>query len=76
MTDNLKLSIYDMDLSVRAFNALIRASKRDLDSILAIATYGELRKIKNIGPKNAADVINKIRSMGFHDWADRINEDG
>ena len=71
----MELSIYDMDLSVRAFNALIRAGIQDVASILAIDTYGELREIKYLGQKIAADIISEMRRMGFDDWADRMDVD-
>jgi hypothetical protein len=75
LLDKVEVKVSDMGLSGRPFNNLDRAGKRTLASILSIATYSELIKIPKLGHASAAEIINRVREMGFHEWADRMEKE-
>jgi hypothetical protein len=72
--NELVTDIHDMGFSGRTHNALCRAGKHTLKSILAIPSYDELTSFNGLGEKSANEIVNKIRSIGFNDWADRIEK--
>jgi len=60
----LKMTIEELDLSVRSFNCLKRAN---IDTVgdLSQKTEEELSKVRNLGKKSLEEVINKIHSLGL-----------
>ncbi|NCB43258.1 MAG: hypothetical protein EOM59_11635 [Clostridia bacterium] len=59
-----KIDISDMDLSVRAYNCLIRANKRTI-SDLAVMSFNDFLKIRNLGHKTVDEVITKLKEYGI-----------
>ncbi len=60
----LQTPIEDLDLSVRAYNCLKRASLLTVQDITA-KTETEMMKIRNLGKKSLKEVIDKIKDMGL-----------
>lgn len=60
----LKMTIEELDLSVRSFNCLKRAN---IDTVgdLSQKTEEELSKVRNLGKKSLEEVINKLHSLGL-----------
>lgn len=59
-----KITIEEMDLSVRAFICLKRANINKVEDLIEL-TQEELRKIRNIGRKSAEEIENKLQRMGI-----------
>lgn len=57
-------TIENMDLSVRTYNCLYRASIKDTEDIIAGGTE-KLRKVRNLSLKNMQEVIIKMQKLGF-----------
>lgn len=54
------------NFSVRSYNCLKRAGFNTCEDIVSrITTYDDLLKIRNLGKKCAAEVVEKVREMGF-----------
>ena len=68
--------VCDIGLSRQAKGALLRASKQTVKSILSITTWDELCGIRNFGVKSRGEVLVKMRELGFHEWADRMDAEG
>lgn len=60
----LEMSIEDMDLSVRSFNCLKRASIHTVED-LTKKTEDDMLKVRNLGRKSLDEVINKLASYGL-----------
>lgn len=60
----LQTSIEDLDLSVRAYNCLKRASLLTVQDIIS-KKESEMSKIRNLGKKSLKEVIEKIKDMGL-----------
>lgn len=60
----LQTPIEDLDLSVRAYNCLKRASLLTVQDITA-KSENEMMKIRNLGKKSLKEVIDKIKDMGL-----------
>ncbi len=60
----LQTPIEDLDLSVRAYNCLKRASLLTVQDITA-KSENEMMKIRNLGKKSLKEVIEKIKDMGL-----------
>ena len=58
------LSIEDLELSVRAYNCLKRASINSMTELLKKSEH-DLLNIKNFGKKSSDEVIEKLRQMGL-----------
>lgn len=66
MCDSDENPIEGMDFSVRSYNCLKRAGFNTCEDIVSrITTYDDLMKIRNLGKKGAAEVVEKVRNMGF-----------
>ena len=65
------IPIGQLDLSVRAYNCLIRAGFRTTDDILAVDRH-TLSRVRNLGYKTASEIIAKMRVEGYTEWADGI----
>ena len=60
----LEMSIEDLELSVRSFNCLKRASISTVEDITNM-TESELMKVRNLGKKSLDEVTFKIHSLGL-----------
>ena len=60
----LEMTIEELDLSVRSFNCLKRASINTVQD-LTEKTEDEMMKVRNLGRKSLDEVINKLASLGF-----------
>jgi DNA-directed RNA polymerase subunit alpha len=60
----LETSIDDLDLSVRAYNCLKKASIHTLGDLTEMSE-SEMEKIRNLGKKSLKEVIDKIKDMGL-----------
>ena len=66
MCDSDENKIEDMDFSIRSYNCLKRAGFNTCEDIVSrITTYDDLLKIRNFSKKAAAEVVEKVREMGF-----------
>ncbi len=59
------LSIEDLELSVRAYNCLKRASINSMSELLKKSEH-DLLNIKNFGKKSSDEVIEKLHQMGLN----------
>lgn len=57
-------STLGINLSVRAFNALKKANVQTFGQLLAM-TYGDLKRIRNMGQKTADEVAEEVGRAGF-----------
>lgn len=60
----LKITIEDLDLSVRSFNCLKRAGINNVEDLIN-KTEDEMLKVRNLGRKSYEEVLNKLASMGL-----------
>lgn len=60
----LEMNIEDLDLSVRSYNCLKRASVNTVGD-LAEKTEEEMMKVRNLGRKSLEEVIQKLESLGL-----------
>ena len=60
----LEMTIEELDLSVRSFNCLKRASINTVQD-LTEKTEDEMMKVRNLGRKSLDEVINKLADLGF-----------
>ena len=60
----LETSIDDLDLSVRAYNCLKRASINNVQDLVN-KSENEMMKIRNLGRKSLKEVMDKIKEMGL-----------
>ena len=56
--------IEDLDLSVRAYNCLIRAHIRTVQQI-SVMTYDDLYRIRNMGLKSLTEIVQKMAALGY-----------
>ena len=64
--------VEDLNLSVRSFNCIKRASYNTIDDILKIESASEFQKIRNLGKKSMLEILEVMRNSGFVEWAERI----
>ena len=62
--DNLGLTIYELDLSVRSTNALLRAGYRTLEDIVK-ADADDIRGLRNLGKRSFEEIMNKVYFYGY-----------
>lgn len=79
--ENVKLEAYknmtveELDLSVRTYNVLTRSRPiRDVEDILALDRFS-FSTIRNLGRKSAIEVVEKMETLGFVEWAKGIREE-
>lgn len=60
----LEMNIEDMDLSVRSYNCLKRASIHTVEDLIR-KSEDEMLKVRNLGRKSLDEVINKLTSYGL-----------
>lgn len=62
--DNLGLTIYELDLSVRSTNALLRAGYKTLEDIVK-ADAETIRSLRNLGNRSFNEIMKKVRFYGY-----------
>ena len=60
----LEMTIEELDLSVRSFNCLKRASIDTVEDLIN-KSEEDMMKVRNLGRKSLDEVINKLKSLGF-----------
>ena len=60
------LSIDELDLSVRSFNALKRKGIKWASEAAALANSGEIVKVRNLGRKSYLEIIERLKEKGFN----------
>lgn len=60
----MKMTIEELDLSVRSFNCLKRANINTVEDLIS-KTEDEMMKVRNLGRKSLEEVINKLAMMGL-----------
>ena len=60
----LEMTIEELDLSVRSFNCLKRASINTVADLIS-KTEDDMMKVRNLGRKSLEEVINKLAMMGL-----------
>jgi len=60
----LKMSIEELDLSVRSFNCLKRANINTVEDLVS-KTEDEMIKVRNLGRKSLEEVVHKLTMMGL-----------
>jgi DNA-directed RNA polymerase subunit alpha len=60
----LKLTIEELDLSVRSFNCLKRANINNVEDLIS-RTGEDMMKVRNMGRKSLEEVQNKLAAMGL-----------
>ena len=60
----LKMTIEELDLSVRSFNCLKRAGINTVEDLIN-KSEDDMMKVRNLGRKSLEEVINKLASLGF-----------
>ena len=58
------MTIEELDLSVRSYNCLKRASITTVED-LTNKTEDEMMKVRNLGRKSLEEVTNKLHSLGL-----------
>ena len=61
---NLEMTIEELELSVRSFNCLKRASINTVEE-LTLKTEEEMMKVRNLGRKSLEEVKNKLNDLGL-----------
>jgi len=69
LEEKQKQSIEDLDLSLRAYNALKRAGINTAENLLEY-NLDKLKSIRNLGETSRKEVIAKMRERGYSVWAD------
>ena len=64
ISDELSMSINDLDLSVRSYNCLMREGITTVAQLVALSE-GQLMNIRNFGQKSVDEVREKLASMGL-----------
>lgn len=60
----LEMTIEELDLSVRSYNCLKRASINTVEDLIA-KTEDDMMKVRNLGRKSLEEVINKLHDLGL-----------
>ena len=60
----LEMTIEELDLSVRSFNCLKRASINTVEDLISKSDE-DMMKVRNLGRKSLDEVINKLKTLGF-----------
>ena len=59
------MSIKDMDLSVRSYNALMAHGVKDLGKLVDLLNSGNLRDVRNLGVKSAKEIQLKALEYSY-----------
>ena len=59
------MTIEELDLSVRAFNCLMRAGVNSVGDLINKSPE-EMMKVRNLGKKSLEEVMGKLEALGFN----------
>lgn len=62
-----KMSIEELNLSMRSYNCLKKAGKQTVSDLLEM-TATELSKIKNLGKKSLEEIVEKLKELGYENY--------
>lgn len=65
MADISAMPLYDMDLSVRAYNCLRRGGCETVKDVHEMYTSGRLTDIRNLGKHTEEEIRDKLKEFGF-----------
>ena len=69
------MTVEELDLSVRTYNVLTRNRPiRTVEDILAMDRF-DFSTIRNLGRKSALEVVEKMETLGFVEWAKGIRKE-
>lgn len=71
--DKTNMTVEEMDFSIRTFNCVKRAGCNTVADILNY-TGKDFLAIRNMGLKSPAEVIAKMKELGFQEWANKADE--
>ena len=60
----LEMTIEELDLSVRSYNCLKRASINTVEDLIN-KSEDDMMKVRNLGRKSLEEVIQKLEALGF-----------
>ena len=66
---NYEMSLEELDLTVRSFNALHRSGIRTVEDLANMTEY-EMLKIRNLGSKSLEETKEKMLELGIVEWVD------
>ncbi|MBQ6756487.1 MAG: hypothetical protein IJP43_06050 [Oscillospiraceae bacterium] len=61
----LAMPIADLDLSLRSYNCLMRRGVATVGDIMALGSYEELCRTRNLGRKSAEEICSKLAQFGL-----------
>ena len=67
VTTSENIPIEELELNVRSYNCLRRAGIYYLSELLDLS-YSDLVRIRHLGKKNADEIINRVRELGYTDF--------
>lgn len=65
MVKLMAMPIADLDLSVRSYNCLMRRRVATVGDIMALGTYEELCRTRNLGRRSAEEICSKLAQFGL-----------
>ena len=71
--DKTNMTVEEMDFALRTFNCVKRAGCNAVADILNY-TGKDFIAIRNMGLKSPAEVIAKMKELGFQEWANKASE--
>lgn len=71
--DKTNMTVEEMDFSIRTFNCVKRAGCNTVADILNY-TGKDFLAIRNMGLISPAEVIAKMKELGFQEWANKASE--
>ena len=71
-TKNAYIYIADMSFSIRVYNHLIDAGFYTAEDLLIPCSLDTLIKRRNFGEASRMEVIDRMRKLGYTDWADSM----
>lgn len=69
--ENINMTIKEMGLPIRSYNALLRTGAKTVADILKFNTE-RFYRIKNFGKVSRTEVIERMEELGFDDWASKM----
>ena len=67
--------VKDLDLSVRSYNALMRAGCKTVGETITAINENALLKVRNLGVKSVAEIRSLILEYGYSQLSDRRKKD-
>jgi len=73
--DERKAGIGSLGFSSRINNHLLDAGINTVESLIAIDSFDVLMEKRNFGKKSRLEIIQKMRQLGYNEWADKMDSD-